>query len=98
MEEYIEKRYLVEEFIERAEAWETAAKIDNNLEYKGMARAYRNTCTIIKKMPSADVRENIHGHWLDTSNGWMCSICDRDSKSDTNFCPNCGADMRCEIK
>ena len=34
------------------------------------------------------------GHWEDCSNGWMCSNCLHDSTHDSNFCPNCGADMR----
>ncbi len=48
---------------------------------------------LIKDAPPADVRENIHAHWEDCSNGWMCSACKRDSRKDTNFCPNCGAKM-----
>lgn len=34
------------------------------------------------------------GHWEDCSNGWMCSNCNRDVSNESNFCPNCGADMR----
>lgn len=34
------------------------------------------------------------GHWEDCSNGWMCSNCLHDSDHDSNFCPDCGADMR----
>ena len=34
------------------------------------------------------------GHWEDCSNGWMCSNCNRDVSYESNFCPNCGADMR----
>ena len=34
------------------------------------------------------------GHWIDSSNGWMCSECNKDSTFDTNYCPNCGANMR----
>ena len=26
--------------------------------------------------------------------GWQCSLCGRYMPSETNFCPNCGADMR----
>ena len=36
------------------------------------------------------------GKWIDSSNGWTCSICNRDSKRDTDFCPDCGVDMRGE--
>ena len=33
------------------------------------------------------------GHWIDSSNGWMCSECKWDNTFDTNYCPNCGAKM-----
>lgn len=55
----------------------------------------------IRGYPTADVRENVRGEWIyqnplfvDTI---MCSVCGYNLPSDefkTNFCPNCGADMR----
>ena len=33
------------------------------------------------------------GHWIDSSNGWMCSECNKDNTFDTNYCPNCGCRM-----
>lgn len=33
------------------------------------------------------------GHWIDSSNGWMCSECKRDNIKDTKYCPNCLAMM-----
>lgn len=57
----------------------------------------------IRDIPSADVRENIHGEWetIDYDDGeyeFRCSSCQSqyDMPSKTNFCPNCGADMRGE--
>ena len=61
----------------------------------------------IDEMPSADVVEVKHGHWelqetdelwLDCE--WICSECKErnDSYNKTNFCPNCGADMRSETE
>lgn len=95
MEEYIEKRYLIEEFIERAEARDDAAKIDNNLEYKGMARAYRNACGIIAFMPSANVRENISVHLIiEPTLGPKCPNCNSILKETYyHFCPWCGAEI-----
>ena len=52
--------------------------------------------------PSADVRPNIHGHWIkDEENKYHCSKCGRTVKKDWTedmqidypFC-HCGADMR----
>ena len=60
-------------------------------------------CDVIDKLPSADVRENTHGEWLDGDKDritGICSVCGFESflyETDVagmNFCPNCGADMR----
>ena len=56
----------------------------------------------IARFPSADVRENVRGEWIDgmeyVNSHWkVCSICHKsahDSSGGDNFCPNCGADMR----
>lgn len=53
--------------------------------------------------PTADVRENVKGHWIRFKNIAECSNCkavwydnlDLITKS-WSFCPNCGADMRGE--
>lgn len=60
----------------------------------------------IINLPAADVRENIRGKWnilpenlVWNSDGiyraaYQCSNCDAISPFDSNYCPNCGADMR----
>ena len=58
----------------------------------------------ITNAPTADVRENVKGEWINKNKGiwntlpvYQCSVCgDYDTRyQDTdNFCPNCGADMR----
>lgn len=58
----------------------------------------------IFKMPSADVVERKRGEWelqvLDDTPPWtveyLCNHCGEISELKTNFCPNCGADMRGE--
>ena len=56
----------------------------------------------IEDMSGADVRENIHGEWNlqeineDHDYEWVCSKCKKRNDVKTNFCPNCGADMRGE--
>ena len=47
----------------------------------------------LNELPSVTQKPKT-GHWIDSSNGWMCSECNRDNTYDTNFCPNCGADMK----
>lgn len=60
---------------------------------------------VLDAMPSADVRENIHGEWIMLTDGmnfyaYECSVCHKvcayysQENSKYDFCPNCGADMR----
>ena len=56
--------------------------------------------------PTADVRENVRGHWelktcdlyglADKVTAWAnyCSVCGYHYGTPYNFCPHCGADMR----
>lgn len=62
------------------------------------------------RIPTADVVERKHGKWIlvqdfsteeieDGEKYWVCSFCGCGSDSydttyHTNYCPNCGADMR----
>ena len=39
------------------------------------------------------ISDKEEAHWEDSSNGWMCSNCNRDSSHDTKFCPHCGKKM-----
>ena len=50
----------------------------------------------LKSAPSADVRENIHGHWkVGFGNTWCsCSECSGNGSTNWSYCPWCGADMR----
>lgn len=48
----------------------------------------------ITLLPASNVRENVRGKWEDCSSGWMCSKCYHSQIHETNFCPNCGADMK----
>lgn len=55
--------------------------------------------TRVISLPSAD---RPTGEWHKTENeemeitGYYCSVCDMPTNEPTNFCPNCGADMRGE--
>ena len=56
---------------------------------------------LISGIPAADVREVVRGKWNPAKDGYyghvMCSVCHKIESHDTNFCPNCGADMREDI-
>lgn len=62
-----------------------------------------NIRVFIDQMPTADVRENVRGEWFDHCDdndfidGIECSNCGHTwslISDKSNFCPNCGADMR----
>lgn len=52
----------------------------------------------IDDIPAADVRPVTRGEWIDHQEGrWIyakCSECGTVHDVKSNFCPNCGADMR----
>ena len=58
----------------------------------------------INNQPTADVRENVRGEWRTTYLDHIamgerpkilyCSICNQCIAYPTNYCPNCGPDMR----
>ena len=55
----------------------------------------------VSELPAADVREVKRGRWRligadkrGLGGIFVCSVCDRTFPYKTNFCPNCGTDMR----
>ena len=53
----------------------------------------------LDKLPAADVRPVVRGKWMERRfsedvYGAECSVCHTTWDYGTNFCPNCGADMR----
>ena len=58
----------------------------------------------IDHAPTIDAVPVVHGKWRWTERGdcdyeqyWVCSSCGQQQYIETNFCPDCGADMR-EVK
>ena len=60
--------------------------------------------SILNEVPAADVRENVRGEWIEgRGDDCTCSKCHYESlffyggkRCKSDFCPNCGADMRGE--
>ncbi|MBQ1756083.1 MAG: hypothetical protein IIZ96_05020 [Oscillospiraceae bacterium] len=77
------------------------AAIANSREYN-LGGSYDNTqravpVDAINSIPAADVRPNVTGKFYLQYNGdgcWHCSECNYQARYPSNFCPNCGADMR----
>ena len=66
-------------------------------------RLIRAFISTVKNFPAADVREVKRGKWtesvvkydeLTSLFGFKCSECGGFCIGESNFCPNCGADMR----
>ncbi len=54
-----------------------------------------NLCRDIDEFPAADVRPVVHGHWEDRGSlSARCSECGCKSLRESDYCPDCGADMR----
>ena len=57
-----------------------------------------NGVKIINQFPAADVEPVAHGRWLcvdtDTEQFFLCNRCKKKEYWESNYCPNCGADMR----
>lgn len=88
---------------------EVVLKADINYARKVFGRAIE----VLNNIPSADVVERKRGEWLEcgidcilSEEGdyenivtmYVCSECDSDYLERSNFCPNCGADMRADRK
>ena len=81
------------EYIKREDA--ISACISSNAEQ------WMKVVNAINLIPSAKVRENVVGEWtgkgaIDGFGIFICSACGKFAISETDFCPNCGADMRGE--
>ena len=66
---------------------------DTSIEFDG-----EGVANAIANAPTIDAVEVVHGRWIICSDGYYpyCSVCNEEPKHGdmTNYCPNCGADMR----
>ena len=69
-----------------------------------VADDYNFVQTVLLTAPTLDAVEVVHGRWEKPSKygmnhkfnhlGSVCSRCQKWNDNESNFCPNCGADMR----
>lgn len=81
-------------YIDQAKAIEV---VENIQLHKNVIEVVRDIIAELEDIESADVRENVRGEWLQNEESpWLyeCSKCHRVFLGTTDFCPNCGADMR----
>ena len=92
-DEYIKRKAAIQYFKERSKDFIGHDPISPALVIMGCANE-------IDAIPAADVREVVRRRWKrvdprSTVVTFRCSECDYYAPMDaTNFCPNCGADMR----
>ena len=75
----------MEEFINRQAAINIVSLQDVNA----------HTIEALKCVPKADVRNNVRGTWTELNKRLMqCNRCGMVQNKESNYCPNCGAEMR----
>lgn len=94
------------EYIEREAAIELCRKHSEatfNLTGEPVLIIKPDYVSVLRSIPAADVVEVRHGRWerVDYGNGlynYHCSSCRHIPRENirSNYCPNCGADMRAE--
>lgn len=97
MSNYIDKQAAIDALGERPMTW-------TNSDYElGCANQYDLDRLAIETVPTANVQPVRHGHWALQEDrtkklyGWhICSECGAWIGEPTNYCSNCGADMRGE--
>lgn len=99
---------MMAEYIEREAAIDLIERLRERCGYDEMVFALNWAAQTVKDIPAADVKPVVRGEWkpsaLITSgtgsvwrtHGVVCSVCNGFYLEETNYCPNCGADMRGE--
>ena len=85
------------EYISRSDAIEAIKNDALEMVYYGKEEAIE----CLGAVPRADVRPAVRGEWktkkimirTPAAKNYVCSVCGEEGFN-TNFCPNCGADMR----
>lgn len=76
--------------------------VEHHEQIKNMMEITDGWIKKLEEQPTADVVERKRGKWIDeTFKPWglvhhpyKCDQCGEHSEADSDFCPNCGADMR----
>lgn len=88
MGKYIDRDALVKKITEKFQAHY------GDTCYQFIHDFFRCVIRLINKAPAADVEEKVYGKWERRGfDGHNCSYCGALNDIDTNFCPNCGAQM-----
>lgn len=84
------KRYIDADYLD-----ELIAQL--NHEGRGITRnEYKMIDNILFEFPTADVVERKKGKWIEVCGVFRCSKCEKCYPYATDYCPNCGAEMKGE--
>jgi len=77
------------------DAYVLVKKFEALEEWETLFNTYGTAIRETNDMPTLDVRQNIHAHWIevDYTFPYKCSACGNHQDLMTNFCWNCGAIM-----
>ena len=89
---------LIKGYVEREQALDVIDLADFIADERGLLLDADSVQACLLDIPTADVQPVARGEWelVDGAEPrrYGCSVCKRLSWDETNFCPNCGADMR----
>lgn len=92
--------------IEEIERQKLGLSGNSELAYNLTLRIADIFCNIIRNQPTVEAKPVVHGEWEVngvnphnmTVGNWRCTECDGISLKYSDFCPNCGADMRKKVE
>ena len=80
---------MADEYIRKQDVLNLPQSIERNLRGEIVERSV--DVGAIEALPSADVVQVVHGHWIDVGSlSCRCDQCGCKSNKETRFCPNCG--------
>lgn len=97
-----------DDYINRADVLSFCGKVvdshQSTQRSRLIANSFNNFAAWVKGLPAADVVERKKGEWMfsNSMTGYRCSLCKAQApfwcmastQNLSNYCPNCGADMR----
>ena len=99
MAEYIDKTKFEELMCKKVKSNFDLYYVDKSEHYHTKAIGYSIAADEAHVFPTADVQPIRHGRWINDGDCMLCSCCNYAYNSwfmGSNYCPNCGADMRKE--
>ena len=85
------------EFIDHIEEYRAITIVNDAPTIEAVPKDFHDkTCEAMAKRHTEEIQRLMpkRGKWVDCKGGWKCTACDKWASFTSDFCPNCGADMR----